>query len=270
MLRLAVPVAVLVLGCGGGGAPPSGVAPPIGHQVTPSISAVPAPVPVENAGEWWTRPTPCPDGATLRGTAGADLECSRDGRAHGPSTRWADGQRLFDGGLRDGQQHGLWTWYHPTGAVMLQGRWVDGVKDGVWRGWNPHGELVGHYELRMGTGSTMIWRADGSVLLRGAYVEGKKHGLWQQLGEDGSLVGEYTIEHGNGLELEWWSPGVLKFESRLEDGRYRVMKVWDPRGALVLERVFSDDGATIDLETVYRDGEVVETIDYRARRAAED
>ena len=76
----------------------------------------------EPVADWWTRPHPCPDGATLRfalsghysmGGAGVGVECELDGKRHGPFTSWVvaadrtldDVSGWFDHGRRCGQWH---------------------------------------------------------------------------------------------------------------------------------------------------------------------
>ena len=75
MRSAAVAVVVVVLGCGGPRASPGAA---IEHAAAPAISEIPDPVPAENAGAWWTKEHPCPDGARLREQPGEYTETRCD------------------------------------------------------------------------------------------------------------------------------------------------------------------------------------------------
>jgi antitoxin component YwqK of YwqJK toxin-antitoxin module len=70
--------------------------------------------------------------------------------------RDTDGRLLMEGDVRNGQRHGLWTAYHPNGAVQSRSEYRDG-------------------ELN---GPTTTFRPDGALLYRGQNANGHPVGAW--------------------------------------------------------------------------------------------
>lgn len=168
--------AALLAGCGGSRgveAPPAApVAAPDANPSSPaSRAAMPAdgtrdddyqplsaePLDNDLAERWWTDDEPCPDGATLEGAAppdGTEVWCARDdGTKHGPSTTWHEGGtgKAAEGRYRDGNQHGVWTWWSAGDSPWRQVVFDHGIRDGRVVLWNDQGSVTRVEEWERGT-----------------------------------------------------------------------------------------------------------------------
>ena len=93
----------------------------------------------------------------------ATIDSLRDG----PHTyRDRDGKPLFEGELRGGKRHGVWTAYGPTGRVKSRSEYVDGVLEGP----------------------TVVFHENGAIYYDGQNHRGKQSGEWKFYDERGALV----------------------------------------------------------------------------------
>ncbi len=67
-----------------------------------------------------------------------------DGREvqHGPWLKKRGGALVEEGGYRDGERHGAWTYRRGDGSKQSEGLYTDGRKSGVWSFWDADGELI--------------------------------------------------------------------------------------------------------------------------------
>ncbi len=77
----------------------------------------------------------------------------------------------MEGDVRDGRRNGLWTSYHPNGAVQSRNEFRDGVLHGL----------------------TTTYRPNGALLYRGQNADGHPVGTWEFHDAIGTL--ERTVEY---------------------------------------------------------------------------
>lgn len=64
----------------------------------------------------------------------------RNGKRHGPATRWYDnGQKSEEGTYTEGKVDGAWTFWHSNGQKRAEGTFTDGVGIG-WTAWTEDGQ----------------------------------------------------------------------------------------------------------------------------------
>lgn len=80
---------------------------------------------------------------------------------HGP-----DGRSRMVGDMRNGKRHGLWTSYHPNGAVQSRSSYADGVLHGT----------------------TVVFHENGQLYYTGDYRHGVQVGEWRFHDEMGTLL----------------------------------------------------------------------------------
>lgn len=54
---------------------------------------------------------------------------------------YEDGSYKRTGELKNGLNHGLWTWYFPNGQVQMKGNFEMGQREGVWQTFDSLGNL---------------------------------------------------------------------------------------------------------------------------------
>lgn len=123
-------------------------------------------------------PPPAPQAATAKDTASAiaPADTLRDGHQR---IRDSKGLLLMEGDVRNGRRHGLWTAYHPNGAVASRNVYEKGVLHGP----------------------TTTFRPNGALYYRGQHAGGHPVGTWEFHDEIGTLV--RTVEYDSaGVELK--------------------------------------------------------------------
>ena len=69
-----------------------------------------------------------------------------DGEQDGMWTYWHEnGQKSSEGTYTDGEQDGMWTYWHENGQKGAEGTYKDGEEDGMWTYWTEEGELEEHW-----------------------------------------------------------------------------------------------------------------------------
>ncbi|QDG53466.1 hypothetical protein FIV42_22785 [Persicimonas caeni] len=126
---------------------------------------------------------PCPEGTNLVGALGDELEqwCqlpAEDGlhKKHGPHWIWStmNGRVISKGNYKNGERHGTWKTFWPTGGRWEVAEYVGGEKHGRYR----------EYE------------SDGRLKRQGDFKRGKRHGEWLYYNAAGQL--EKKVEWANG------------------------------------------------------------------------
>lgn len=180
----------VLLGCGGDrgvAAPPAKPVEPA--SANPSARVEPAPKtadgtrddgydplsarPLDNdlSQTWWVEPEPCPDGTDLHGAPppdGVEVWCARaDGTRHGPSTTWhEDGTiKAAEGRYRDGNQHGVWTWWSAGDSPWRQVAFDNGLRSGRVILWNGQGQVTRVEEWERGTRTRATDFEDGRPVI---------------------------------------------------------------------------------------------------------
>ena len=90
------------------------------------------------------------------------------------STYAGSDQVEYEGEFVDGQRHGPWRLYWPSGQLEWEVDWVHGLRHGRSLGFHENGQK--HYE--------------------GTYVNGELHGPWEYFYEDGAFRQRYEYERG--------------------------------------------------------------------------
>lgn len=92
----------------------------------------------------------------------------------------------FAGGRIDGLVR---EWYR-NGTLAREVPMKDGVRHGVCKQWNEKGELLGTFEMNMGTGISKHWFPDGRLEFEASIVNEIFTGRMRRWNEDGDLVQE--------------------------------------------------------------------------------
>jgi len=72
----------------------------------------------------------------------------------------------------DGNEYGLWRFFHKDGQVGCEGFFVNGRMEGVWCWWDVNGKLRSECK----------------------YVNNKLDGLWKQWDKDGNLQEDFYVD----------------------------------------------------------------------------
>ncbi len=103
---------------------------------------------------------------------------------------FTDGKPSGEGGYRDGERHGPWTFYFRNGRVKAQGAYADGEPDGAWTWFREGGGPLqeGSFKDGLRDGRWRRWHATGHLLDEGVYRLGRKTGEWITYDESGGEV----------------------------------------------------------------------------------
>ncbi|MGE5788462.1 MAG: toxin-antitoxin system YwqK family antitoxin, partial [Myxococcales bacterium] len=116
----------------------------------PSVSSVDQ----TDAVTWWSSKTPCPDGATLKGSAppaGSAVGCEMNGVLHGPRTLFHEnGKRARSEVYYRGKLQGRFTSWHATGGVEEEGSYRNGLLEGPVVRYYPNGAVHREGEFHQG------------------------------------------------------------------------------------------------------------------------
>ncbi len=232
---------VVAMGCGSSDTtspseqtPPPAPPPPAINDAA-AASAVTMPPHSDVPDKWWTQPSPCPTGMTLRGKPppdGQSVWCANDDYVRtGPNTTFHEsGEKSSEGWEHENHRVGPWTFWYPNGAVRLQATFLPhNGQTGAYAHWKPTGELIGEYTLVDGTGTATWWRDDGSVLSSGPMKAGQREGAWTDFHRSGAKSD--VIEYRRGL-------------------RHGASTTWDDQGRVVLEGTYAD-GKRVGTWTTY-------------------
>jgi hypothetical protein len=161
---------------------------------------------------WWTRATPCPPGAALRGgvpPAGLRVWCeSEAGNAEGPATTfYDDGGRRSDAMYRSGRMHGEWRQFYPDGRPRSEGEYADGRDVGLWRSFHDNGKLATQADHRDdGTVVFVEYGENGAKTREGRFADGLESGEWTIWDKDGK---PRTVVYDNGKIVTGGEPGAI-------------------------------------------------------------
>ena len=94
--------------------------------------------------------------------------------------------------FNNGQFHGKWKFYYPSGQLQTVGKFDNGLRIGTWNYYHENGK------------KSQVSR----------YLKGKKHGAWKVYDEDGGLT----------LEQEW-SEGVAVIDTTRSNNIFQDLKI---------------------------------------------
>ncbi len=86
-----------------------------------------------------------------------------------------DGVAKRTGDLKNGLNHGTWTWYFPNGKVQLKGDFEEGNREGVWRTYDSLGVLRSEsfYVQNKLNGKMILFSAEGDTISVKEFKEDK-------------------------------------------------------------------------------------------------
>jgi hypothetical protein len=132
----------------------------------------------------------------------------------------AEGELIFDCGLRNDRPHGVAYRLDVPRQVLSATPYRNGLEHGLARQWSADGErLIGSYRMRHGTGVDLWWQETFTDPPRPYLAEvrfvldGQLHGFEWWLNEDQrSVYEERHWRNGklHGIEREWTPPGRLR------------------------------------------------------------
>ena len=103
---------------------------------------------------------------------------------------YAGNVKKFDGQYdQNGRETGIWTTYHPTGAMSSVGEFKDGKRIGAWK-WGHENHAVretGTFEDGNEVGTWQSWYSDGQEAGKGDYVQGMRTGEWVWKRDNGEI-----------------------------------------------------------------------------------
>lgn len=108
---------------------------------------------------------------------------------------------------------GVWTFWHPNGAVEKQGPLVEGRPQGEWR----------------------YFHDNGAEMMRGGFDGGVEWGRWSGAYRDGQkrFEGDYLAGRSTGVWTSWLPDGGLLSQGRYEQGLKVGAWLYEKRGAFI-------------------------------------
>ena len=97
---------------------------------------------------------------------------------------YENGQKNWEGNLKDGKEDGLWNWWYENGIKKyIQGTFKDGNQVGLWT----------------------IWYENGQKSENGTFKNGEMDGLWTYYYKRGQKEGEMTFKNGKLISKKQWN-----------------------------------------------------------------
>jgi antitoxin component YwqK of YwqJK toxin-antitoxin module len=90
----------------------------------------------------------------------------------------------------DGIINGIIREWHKSGALAREVPMKDGHRHGVCKQWDNKGELLGTFEMRMGTGTSKQWYPSGQLQFEASVVNEEFNGRLRQWSDRGQLIEE--------------------------------------------------------------------------------
>lgn len=89
-----------------------------------------------------------------------------------------------------GKINGIIREWHASGALAREIPMKDGFRHGVCKQWNDKGELLGTFEMRLGSGISKQWHPNGQLQFQASIVNEKFNGRMRSWNEQGQLIAE--------------------------------------------------------------------------------
>ena len=151
----------------------------------------------------------------------------RNGKFHGPTTRWYEnGQKSREGTYTEGKQDGAWTFWYENGQKDEEGTYKDDELDGAWTFWYENGQKSseGTYKDDERNGMWTFWyRENGQKSSEGTYKDDELDGAWTFWYENGQKIaaGKYKNAEGprrDGAWTFWYENGQEVAKGTYADG----------------------------------------------------
>lgn len=77
-----------------------------------------------------------------------------------------DGTSKRTGDLKNGLNHGLWTWYFPNGQIQMKGNFEGGKREGLWQTYDSLGNIrvESYYIHNKLNGKMIVFSANGDTI----------------------------------------------------------------------------------------------------------
>ncbi len=125
----------------------------------------------------------------------------RNGKLHGPATRWYDnGQKEAEGTYTENKLDGTWTFWYENGQKSVEGTFKKGKRNGAWTFWYENGQKdgAGTFTDDERDGKWTEWyRDNGQKYLEGTYKNGVRNGMWAFWYENGEKRAEGTFKNAD-------------------------------------------------------------------------
>ena len=145
--------------------------------------------------------------------------------SNGPYSEYFETGKIFvEGAYSQDAATGVWTYYHPGGAVAKKVTFKKGRPDGTVEVYREDGSLLSKRVFKEGkrAGSWETFASDGKQLKQlETYNDGKPDGVLKVWFENGNLEREINFKQGkrDGVSTEWYETGVKKVEVHFKDGK---------------------------------------------------
>ena len=221
-------VAMVLVGCGGGDAPPAEQASketpkpalPDNITVTPVAEITPSTGEAGQPGKLTlgkppkeiqqeAKPTPEPNPETKEqgGETVAPKGSVTPAKVEGEGNLTEENGRYTAGGS---PFEGQFVDHHDNGAKSVEGQFVNGKQQGAWT----------------------FYHENGKLFRTGKYIDGRADGQWTIWRDDGSKWSEQTYINGqlNGVETRWHPNGQKQSEAIWQGGKTIEKQEWDEQG----------------------------------------
>ena len=167
------------------------------------------------------------------------------GERHGPwKEYWPSGALRSEGTYEHDLKVGLWIFYRESGEKEQQGSFDRGLNDGEWTWWFPGGELHREERYKRGKleGMYTEWDSRGNVVVEGRYENNLREGFWHDQVNDYFEEGEYVAGEKEGVWVMWYNPNQKQGEGEYSVGlAVGKHKQWH-RNGLLREEGWYEDG----------------------------
>jgi len=142
-----------------------------------------------------------------------------------------------------------YTLHHADGSLRKQGQHLDGEKHGEWRTWHPTGQLasISHFSLGLATGEWRSYYPDGQLKAIRSFENGKEHGRREVHYRKRYWIEDFKHGVKHGLWQEWEGEHLRKqgeYRDGLEEGEWSE---------------FGDAGEVLSLK-VFEQGKLIKRI----------
>ncbi|TAE47610.1 MAG: TonB family protein, partial [Bacteroidetes bacterium] len=181
----------------------------------------------------------------------------------GAYTEWyPNGQKKYEGQMRDGVQNGIWLTYHENGALKARQTYLYGILIGAEKFYSEQGQLTdsSFYRGGMRSGKRITWSNSGAIRSETLYEKGSLTGLQRYYYASGALhyeelcndsicsvvscrdsLGQVLLENGSGIFRTYHPNGQVASESGYVEGVQQSIQRWDPQGQLRFQAQYKAD-----------------------------
>jgi antitoxin component YwqK of YwqJK toxin-antitoxin module len=156
---------------------------------------------------------------------------------------------------RNGQFHGVQTWWYRNGKMHIQMTFVDGLKSGESKIWYSTGQIqeqVMYWNEKL-NGECVKYNEAGTLIHWEIYYDGKHAGETQRWDDNGQLIEHiFYPEPTRGERLSWRANGQIKEHIHFinEGDGHGIYKQWD-------------ENIRLQKYSLYRNGEKVADLTVR-------